>query len=246
MSKTKIEWADITINPIVGCSKISNGCKNCYAHKMFPRLKAMGIRLYKDMEDFSDVKWDLNILKKALKKLKNPKRIFLCSMSDLFHEKVPDYIIRGIRDICNQHRQHTFLILTKRYERLSTWFVWPTNIKFGVSVSNDEDLFNVFLSALGSERPFMKQQKVFVSFEPLLEKLDKKLLKEFITRDVNWIIVGAETGGSHREFKEEWALDILKVAREYDIPFFFKKQLKNGEWTNKLNGKEYLELPKGE
>jgi protein gp37 len=238
MSKTKIEWADITINPVIGCNKISDGCKNCYAHKMFPRLKGMGTRLYKDMKDFGDVSWDLDILRNGLKKIKKPQRIFLCSMSDLFHEKVPDEVIDDVLAIFNEYPQHIFMILTKRYERLfDTLSVIGgiKNVDFGVSICDNIDLERFLIQS-------NSWSQIFISFEPLLEKLDRNMLQHVMYSHCNYAIAGAETGNQRRPFEENWALDILKIARKNDIPFFFKKQFKDGEWTNKLDGKEYLEF----
>lgn len=250
MSKTKIEWCDSTINHVVGCSKgCSRGCDNCYAHKQFPRLKGMGTHLYKDMESFSDVSWDMNILKDKLKSKKKPERIFLCSMGDLFHEKVPTKIIDETLEICSRYPQHQFIILTKRYERMLYYLneknepikETPNNVYLGVSICNKKDLHD-----------FMSIRDVcywdydfIISFEPLLERLiaDDHLL-DLIQHTSKWIIVGAESGNRKREFKEEWALEIKDLCEEHNIPFFFKKQFINGEETNLLDGKKYLEFPK--
>jgi protein gp37 len=246
---TKIEWADYTINPVVGCTPTSAGCRNCYAERMFPRLKGMGTRLYSKMESFADIKWDTEILINELMKLAKKKherrpRIFLCSMSDLFHEKVPDTVIISILAICSGYPQFEFMILTKRYERLvefgDSGIKIPNNVRIGISISTNDDL----LSAHALDYRF----QIFVSFEPLLEEMSEYELDLIIFADVNWVIVGAETGPGHRPFDEEWALRILDKAREFDIPFFFKQQYTgNGnEKTTLLNGEPIHEFPEGE
>jgi len=234
---SKIPWTEKTRNHIVGCSPLSNGCKNCYAKDMFYRQRGMKTNLYKDMKDFDDVKWDMNILKDWLKTFKKPSRIFLCSMSDLFHKKVPDVIIEETIEVISKYSQHTFLLLTKRYERLSG-FLWgrdfPKHINFGISICNNEDLKRAL-------DELIILQDVFISFEPLLEELHHNSLKSLL-EDVNWVIVGSEAGNRRRDFNELWALNILEAARALDIPFFFKQQFKGKDKIETLNGIEYKEL----
>lgn len=243
MSKTKIEWADMTINPVIGCSPISDGCKHCYASKMFPRLKGMGTRIYEDMEDFSDISWSTRILLDELQKLKKPKRIFICSMSDLFHDKVPDDVISNVLTMCGLFPQHTFMILTKRYKRMADYRatnVITKNILFGISICNSVDLDF-------ADMIFEKYNlyNIFISFEPLLNYISSGDIDDFIKdHGVNWIIVGAETGPGHRNFEESWALDILNIARKNEIPFFFKQRyLSNGSKTDILGGCNFHEIP---
>lgn len=246
---SKIEWCTKTSNPVVGCTKgLSKGCDNCFAHSFFPRLKGMGIRLYKDMKDFSDIKWDLNILGKDLESYKKPEIVFIGSMGDLFHEKVPTKIIDDVLTICMAYPQHQFIILTKRYERLIDYinaniFGVSNNVHFGISVCDSDDL-EQWLYLLFVINALKEDYSFIISLEPLLEYLDKEIMDEIIEYSAKWIIVGAETGNKKRPFKEEWALEIRDLCKQYNVPFFFKKQYINGKETNLLGGKEYLEFPK--
>jgi len=242
MPKTKIEWADRTINPLVGCHPISDGCKNCYAgNVMFPRLKGIGKGLYGEMKDFGDITANVDILIDKLESLKKPQRIFLCSMSDLFHQLVPINFISKIFRICNEYPMHTFMILTKRYDRLSKILLTmkdslPGNIMFGVSICNISDMVKVYTQYKAYDIP------LFISFEPLLEGMVTKDLFDLI--DVSWVIVGAETGNKRRSFQESWALSLLEEARTRNIPFFFKQQYIDGQKVQELKGIKYLEFPK--
>ena len=264
MAKTSIEWSDQVLNFIEArkdastCDPVSAGCRSCFAQVFAKRLK--GVEKSKGQTDGlyhtnnETIKVNFEVLDRRLKELPSkPQRVFLESMSDLFHKEIPIGDIARVMNFCSSYPQHTFLILTKRYERLQSFIERyteyydeiPENIKFGVSICDNKDL-QMFLDYGSNDIDY----KFFVSFEPLLEKLNigyswgETFLDEVMENLVNHVIVGAETGNRKRPFEEEWALDILEVARKYNIPFFFKKQYKDGEWTNKLDGKEYLEFPK--
>ena len=254
MAKTNIEWSDRVINFIEAradgttCDAFSDGCTNCYAQKFAKRLKGMKNPLY-DTNN-KHIKVNLEKLRFELMKLpKKPQRVFLESMSDLFHIEISeDDVLKVLREL-TRYPQHTFLVLTKRYQRLASflykygytlWNVETLNVQFGVSICNSVDLdlaWEVF-------RTYSTHDQLFISFEPLLGYISIAELRLFFTEfNINWVIVGAETGQGRREFKEEWGNAIWAACRTSNIPFFFKKQYKNGEWTNKLKGKEYLQFP---
>lgn len=212
---TKIEWTEETWNPITGCTKVSAGCKNCYAERMAKRLA--GRYGYPADEPFKPT-FHPGRLKIPLK-WKKPRRIFVCSMSDIFGAPL-DWMCQVLRVI---HRcpQHTFLLLTKRADSLTTFnhvCGWgePKNIWIGVSVENRDTLTR--LSAL-RETPLPVR---FVSFEPLLEFVSPDLT------GIDWVIVGAETGLGARYMDPDWARDIRDQCRAAGVPFFMK-QMSNKE-----------------
>jgi protein gp37 len=234
MAKSSIEWTELTWNPTTGCDKVSAGCKFCYAEVMSKRLKAMGIEKYKD-------NFEVRIHEKELKKpytWRKPRMVFVNSMSDLFHEKVPLEFIQKVFEVMNENPKHTFQILTKRAERLeelSSLFNWTENIWMGVSVESQKTAFRIsHLQKIGS---YIK----FLSLEPLLEALPQMNLL-----GIDWIIVGGESGkGKIREMKEDWVIDIKNQCKTQNIDFFFK------QWGGKnkkkagrlLKGEEYNQMP---
>lgn len=234
MGKTKIEWTEETWNPFTGCSLISEGCINCYAKKMAKRLKAMGNKRYQN-EFIPTVHLDL--LEKPLK-WKKPRKVFVNSMSDIFHEEIPDEYIEKVFEVMNLAKEHTFQILTKRSKRmleLSNKIKFTDNIWVGVTVENKKVLKRI------EDLREIKCRIKFLSCEPLLEDLDNINLK-----GIDWVIVGGESGVKSREIRKEWVENLLKKCRKNKIPFFFKQwggynKKKNG---NILNGKKYLEYPK--
>lgn len=211
MKTTKIEWTDKTWNPITGCSKYSAGCVNCYAEIMSNRLKAMGIPKYKNA--FS-ITMHLNCLDEP-KKWKRSCNIFVCSMSDLFHENVPfDFIDKVLHTIssCPQHR---FQILTKRAARMAKYFSTrkvPSNTWIGVTVENIQAKSRIeHLQSINAKIHFL-------SCEPLIEDLGLLNLD-----NIQWIIVGGESGSSARRMKQSWVENIKQQADFNGIPFFFKQ-----------------------
>lgn len=231
--KTKIEWTECSWNPITGCTKISDGCKNCYAERLTKRLIAM-----KNPRYYNGFKVTIHKdLIEAPKKWKTPRKIFVNSMSDLFHEKIPDEIILRIFKTMNECPQHQFQILTKRPERLLTLndrINWTNNIWMGVTVES-----NKYLNRIEYLRNSSAKVK-FISAEPLLSELNNINLK-----DIDWIIVGGESGPGAREMKKEWVINIRDEAKKQNTAFFFK------QWggTNKkktgreLDGRTYDEYP---
>ena len=234
MTKSTIEWTEMTWNPTTGCSKISSGCKHCYAESMSKRLQAMGVPKYKDA--FLKVKEHFSALDIPYK-WKSPKIVFVNSMSDLFHSKISDGFIKKVFKVMNENPQHTFQVLTKRAERLVSLnpeLPWVKNIWMGVSVENEAAYKRISLLKETSA------QIKFLSCEPLLDALSNIPLQ-----GIDWVIVGGESGNTPRLMKEEWVLEIQEQCQTKDVPFFFKQwggknKKKNGRL---LLGKTYDEMP---
>jgi len=230
MKKTKIEWTEETWNPTTGCTKVSSGCKNCYAEVMANRLKAMGTPGYENGFDFSLLPERLD---QPLKK-KKPTKYFVNSMSDLFHEQMPEEYLNKIIDVIKITPQHIYQILTKRENRMYDYFLdkdIPSNIWLGVSVENKAD----GLPRINKLRN-LKASIKFLSVEPLLEDLDYMDLE-----GIDWVIVGGESGVKARPMKEEWVLNIKKQCQDQNTAFFFKQW---GAWgvdgvkrSKKVNGR---------
>jgi protein gp37 len=220
--KTSIEWTEYSWNPVTGCTKISDGCLNCYAEKMSKRLKSMGNPRYKNgfevtlQEDLLDIPFQW----------KKPRMVFVNSMSDLFHHDIPFEYISKVFNVMNDCPQHTFQILTKRSERLVEYskdLKWTHNIWIGVSIENNKVLNRL------KDLKKVKAKTKFISFEPLLEKISIQTLK-----GIDWVIVGGESGPKSREMKEEWATSIRDICVLENIPYFFKQW---GGFYKKRNGR---------
>jgi protein gp37 len=221
-NNSKIEWTESTWNPVTGCSKISAGCRHCYAERMAKRLQAMGQPNYKD--GFK-VAIHENALDKPLY-MKKPQMIFVNSMSDLFHKNVPTDFILNIFDIMNRAYWHTFQVLTKRSDRLlklDKKIDWSPNIWMGVSVETDRFIYRI--DHLRDTNAITK----FLSIEPLLGPIQNLNL-----HGIDWVIVGGESGPHARPMKAEWVLDIRDQCLVADIPFFFKQW---GGVFKKCNGR---------
>lgn len=205
---TKIEWTDRTWNPITGCTPVSDGCRHCYAERMAKRLQAMGQRNY---EHGFQVTLQPQMIEDPLR-WRRPQRIFVNSMSDLFHDKVPEAFIRRVFDVMRRASWHTFQVLTKRAERLRMSLLdWPPNVWMGVSVENAYwvDRIERLLAIYPAVR--------FLSLEPLLGPLPSLSLD-----GIDWVIVGGETGPGARPMREEWVRDIRDQCLASGVPFFFK------------------------
>ncbi|TGL17374.1 phage Gp37/Gp68 family protein [Leptospira bourretii] len=233
MAKSSIEWTEMTWNPTTGCTKISAGCKFCYAEIMSKRLQAMGVEKYS--EGFK-VKVHPEALS-APYSWKNSKIVFVNSMSDLFHKSIPDYFIEDVFNVMNNNPQHVFQILTKRPERvldLNKKLKWTHNIWMGVSVENKLVIPRVNL---------LKKTKAkvkFLSCEPLIDSLGEINLK-----GIDWVIVGGESGHQPRPISKDWVIEIQKQCRKYDVAFFFKQWGGRNKKANgrELDGKTYNEMP---
>jgi protein gp37 len=235
MRTTKIEWTESTWNPLTGCTKISSGCKNCYAEVMSRRLFAMGNEKYRNG-------FNLTLHPEVLKDpylWKRPRMIFVNSMSDLFHKDVPIEYIRSIFSVIRENPQHVFQVLTKRSDILmyydsEGWLEWPHNLWMGVTVENSD-----FINRIDHLRNTGARVK-FLSCEPLLSSLPELNLKK-----IDWVIVGGESGRTPRPMNEEWVIDIKDQCGKANVAFYFK------QWggTNKkkagkeLQGKVYNQMP---
>lgn len=211
MASTKIEWTDATWNPVTGCTKISPGCKHCYAERMSKRLKAMGQRNY--MNEFN-LTLQPHMLEVPLK-WRNARRIFVNSMSDLFHDDVPASYVRKVFDVMRRADWHQYQILTKRSERLlelSPDLTWTRQMWMGVSVESDKYLYRI--DDLRKTQAFLK----FLSLEPLLGPLPRLNLN-----GINWVIVGGESGPGSRPMDPDWVRGIRDQCALVGVPFFFKQ-----------------------
>lgn len=228
-----IEWTESTWNPVTGCSKISPGCKHCYAERMANRLRAMGSDRYRDG---FNVTLHPDLLEKPLT-WRKPRLIFVNSMSDLFHERVPDTFIRRVFETMNRAHWHTFQILTKRSARLKeiTQRVgWSKNIWMGVSVENAEYCWRI------DDLRAIPASVRFLSVEPLLGPIPSMNLD-----GIHWLIVGGESGPRSRPMKPSWVKEIYKQCRDANVPFFFKQWggPRKDITGRKLFGRTYDELP---
>jgi protein gp37 len=232
--RSGIEWTESTWNPLTGCTKISPGCRHCYAERMALRLQAMGQPNYANG-------FQLTVHEHMLElplTWKKPQMIFVNSMSDLFHEDAPaDFVLR-VFDIMRRATWHTFQVLTKRSARLlelNPLIDWPANVWMGVSVENEDYAFRLeHLRRTGAKTKFL-------SLEPLLGTLPRLDL-----RGMDWVVVGGESGPGARPMSAEWVVDIRDQCLAADLAFFFK------QWggANKkragriLQGRTWDELPR--
>lgn len=210
-AKSKIEWTESTWNPVTGCTKISDGCDNCYAYRMANRLKCMGSPKYS--QGFEVVLHDY-CLQYPLK-WKRPSLIFVNSMSDLFHDEVPLEFIQKVFEVMNEASWHVFQLLTKRSERLSQlaeYLIWTPNIWQGVTVESKK-----YVDRIEHLRNVPASIK-FVSFEPLLGNIG-----DIDLSGIDWAIVGGESGPKAREMDADWVLALKKNCDNQAIPFYFKQ-----------------------
>lgn len=233
MAQSSIEWTEMTWNPTTGCTKISAGCKFCYAEVMSKRLKAMGIDKYKDG-------FKVRIHHEALNipyTWKSSKVVFVNSMSDLFHKDIPLDFIKQVFHVMNDNPQHVFQVLTKRADRLfelHKHLKWTHNIWMGVSVEDNRVIERI---------DFLRKTKAkvkFLSLEPLIGPLPNLNLKK-----IDWVIVGGESGHKPRPMKPEWVIDIQEQCEKAEVAFFFKQWGgRNKKATGRLlNGRTYDEMP---
>jgi len=232
-TQSRIEWTEMTWNPTVGCTKVSPGCKHCYAETMARRLQAMGMRGYEHGFKLALLPERLN---EPLER-KKPTVYFVNSMSDLFHERVPFDYVRRVFDVMARSPQHTFQVLTKRARRMAEFcgeVTVPENVWIGVSVENRK----YGLPRIPHLRSIDASVR-FLSIEPLLEDLGR-----FDLSGVRWVIVGGESGRKARPMKPEWVDGIKQQCDAAGVAFFFKQW---GAWgadgerrSKSANGREYL------
>ena len=209
--QSSIEWTESTWNPVTGCTKISPGCRNCYAERMARRLRAMRQPNY---SNGFEVTMHEHVLEAPLK-WKKPRTIFVNSMSDLFHENVPVSFIRRVFEVMEQAVQHRFQILTKRSGRLaqlSDRLPWPPNIWMGVSIETGDYQFRV------DDLRIARARVKFLSLEPLLGPLP-----DLEIDGIDWVIVGGESGPGARPMEMSWVVDIRDQCLRSGVPFFFKQ-----------------------
>lgn len=244
MAETQIEWTDATWNPVAGCSLLSAGCKNCYAMQMARRLEAMGVAKYKGLTQKRGKKttWNGAVREDTASlliplKWKKPRKIFVNSMSDLFHDEVSDDFILSVWDVMRETPQHNYQILTKRPERMRQFVsdkvktILP-NVWLGTSVENSEVIGRI------NELRKVPAAIRFISFEPLIDSVGLVNLE-----NIHWAIVGGESGSGARPIKEEWIDEIHIQCDFYNTAFFFKQW---GSWgkdnqkrSKKANGRQY-------
>jgi protein gp37 len=234
MAKSSIEWTELTWNPVTGCTKISAGCKFCYAETMTRRLKAMGLEKYEG--GFKEVRIHEDSLAIPYT-WKKPKVVFVNSMSDLFHKDVPLDFIQRVFKVMRDNPQHIFQVLTKRAERvleLNSELKWAHNIWMGVSVEEKK---------VEERIDFLRQTDArvkFLSLEPLIGPLPNLELGK-----IDWVIVGGESGFKPRPMEADWVLDIQDQCEKADVAFFFKQWggRNKKEAGRILKGRTYDEMP---
>lgn len=231
--RSSIEWTDATWNPVTGCSKVSPGCQHCYAERLAHRLKAMGVPTYRNA---FEVTLHPHVLERPLH-WRRPRRVFVNSMSDLFHEEVPEDFIRSVFSVMARAPQHVFQILTKRADRLlevASKLPWPSNVWQGVSVESAAYTWRI-------DRLRRVPATVrFLSIEPLLGPIPDLPLD-----GISWVIVGGESGYGHRPADPDWVRILRDQCVAAHVPFFFKQW---GGRTPKaggrlLDGKAWDQMP---
>lgn len=237
-ANSKIEWTDATWNPVRGCTKISPGCKHCYAEAFAERFRGVPGHPYEQG-------FDLRLVPEKLGEpftWSRPQMVFVNSMSDLFHEDVPDEYVENVLNVMAKANWHIYQVLTKRSERLRdmlrtklAFAAQLDHIWWGVSVENRKHGIPR-ISHLQSASPSM----AFLSIEPLLEDLGQV---DFT--GINWVIVGGESGAGARPMEKSWVLNIQRQCKTVKIPFFFKQWggVRKSETGRELNHRTYDELP---
>ena len=228
-----IEWTEATWNPLTGCDKISPGCTHCYAERMSQRLRAMGQPNYRNG-------FELTLHERMLElplRWKQPQRVFVNSMSDLFHKDVPEEYIQRVFAVMREASWHRFQVLTKRSDRLralSPKFDWPANVWMGVSVESSDYRFRV------DDLRHTAARVRFLSVEPLLGPIPDLELK-----NIHWTIVGGESGPGARPMLEEWVIDLRDQCRRAAVPFFFKQWggVNKKRTGRLLEGRTWDEMP---
>ncbi len=230
---SKIEWTEATWNPATGCTKISDGCLNCYAERLAHRLKAMGNRRY--VNEFKVTLHD-DLVDLPLK-WREPKFVFVNSMSDLFHEQIPLEFIQRVFRTMGKADRHVFQILTKRSHRLlkiSHRISWPPNVWMGITVESQKYIHRI------SDLQCVPAKMKFLSIEPLLSAIPALPLD-----GIDWVIVGGESGPRYRPVHREWIRNLRDQCVNKGVPFFFKQWggMRKKVSGRLLDGKTWSEMP---
>lgn len=244
MARTDIEWTDYSWNPVTGCSLVSEGCEHCYARRVAWRLRG---RFGYPHDDPFRVMVRPDKLRAPMR-WKKPRKIFVCSMGDLFHPDVPGEVVRDIYDVMQAAKQHTFIVVTKRPERIEHTLYGEPNYYFGggdylpnvwhlATVENQERADERIPHLLKFKEAGCGAWKIGVSVEPMLGPVRIGVTG---TR-LDWVICGGETGPGAREMKPEWALDLLSQCQDAGIPFFFKRMGGGRETPHDLQVREWPE-----
>ena len=233
ISRSRIEWTHSTWNPVTGCHAVSAGCEHCYAERMARRLQGMGVEKYKNG---FEVTVHPEVLEQPLR-WKKPQVIFVNSMSDLFHPKIPIAFLRQVFDVMKRADHHVFQALTKRSKRLvklAPELPWPENLWMGVTVESGHYKFRI------NDLRKTKMGIKFLSLEPLLGPLG-----ELDLTGIDWVIVGGESGPGARLMKKEWVLDIQRQCDEQGVAFFFKQWggVNKKKAGRMLDGHLYEDMP---
>jgi protein gp37 len=232
-TRSNIEWTEMTWNPVTGCTKVSQGCKHCYAERMARRLEAMGSDRYRNgfnvtlHPDLLDVP----------RRWRQARIVFVNSMSDLFHDDIPLAYIQRVFATMRDCAHHTFQVLTKRSERLAELapqLPWPKNVWMGVSVEDARVIHRV------ADLQSVPAAVRFLSLEPLIGPLEALPLN-----GIHWAIVGGESGPRARPLRKEWVTSIFRQCRAARVPFFFKQWggVRKDLTGRELNGRIYNEMP---
>jgi protein gp37 len=236
---TKISWTEKTWNPVTGCTKISAGCKNCYAERMAKRLQKMGQPNYANGFEVTCHEHMLDIPARR----KKPTMYFVCSMSDLFHADVPDEFIARVFGVMQDRQQHTFQVLTKRPGRMADFadhIKWPSNVWAGTSIEDQNAVSTLFRVSylLKVNAPIR-----FLSCEPMIGPIS---INNLSLKRIQWVIVGGESGPCARPMNMSWAQDLRRQCDMLDVPFFFKQRggTRKGDDWGLLGNEKVQEWPK--
>ncbi len=236
MAESNIEWTELTWNPTTGCDKVSAGCKFCYAERMSKRLKSMGVEKYE--REFKITEHPESLYD-PFRWGKKRRIVFVNSMSDLFHEAISDEFILKVFEVIKK-TEHVYQILTKRAKRLLEFDRdvlrdrWLHNLWMGVSVEDEAAMDRIpYLSQTGARVKFL-------SCEPLIGPLPDMNLE-----NIDWVIVGGESGPGARPMDPDWVLDIMEQCESKDVRFFFKQWggVNKKKAGRKINGKTYDDMP---
>jgi len=231
--QSSIEWTDATWNPVTGCTKISPGCKYCYAERMAKRLQSMGQPRYRDGFQLT---MQSDVVDQPLT-WKKPRTVFVNSMSDLFHDDVPLSYLKRVFGVMAMASWHTFQVLTKRSERLADvakYLPWPTNVWMGVSVENEDYTYRI------DHLSHVTAAIRFLSIEPLIGPIRNLRLDS-----IDWVIVGGESGPHARMIDPDWVRTIRDGCLSAGVPFFFKQWggTRKSRTGRVLDGRTWDEMP---